>query len=67
MGVFAAGAGQYNLDTAAANQINANTWMGLNEYLWESEQIRQQKYYQEVAARKKVRARGLLRDPGPRT
>ncbi len=34
MGAFAAGAGVYNLDTAQANSINANTLMGINQYMY---------------------------------
>ena len=34
MGAFAAGAGTYNIDTAQANSINANTLMGVNQYLY---------------------------------
>lgn len=36
MGVFAAGAGTYNLNTAQARSINANTAMQWNQYLYES-------------------------------
>jgi hypothetical protein len=34
MGVYAAGAGQYNLETAQARSINANTAMQWNSYMW---------------------------------
>jgi hypothetical protein len=34
MGAFAAGAGQYNYSTAAANAINANTAMQWDNYVW---------------------------------
>ncbi|MGE3821974.1 MAG: hypothetical protein AB7I30_21380, partial [Isosphaeraceae bacterium] len=37
MGVFAAGAGVYNLNTAQANSINADTVMRWNQYLYESQ------------------------------
>ncbi len=36
MGVFAAGAGTYNLNTAQARSINANTAMQWNQYIYES-------------------------------
>ena len=49
MGVFAAGAGQYNQQTAVANSINTDNRMRLNEYLWQSEQVRKQQYYEKVA------------------
>lgn len=34
MGAFAAGAGQYNYNTAVARSINANTAMQWNNYIW---------------------------------
>jgi hypothetical protein len=34
LGAFAAGEGTYNIDTAQANAINANTLMGINQYLY---------------------------------
>src|SRR5690606_2144008 len=49
MGVFAAGAGQYNEQTAIANSINADTRMRLNEYIWRSEQINRKMYYDRLA------------------
>lgn len=49
MGMFAAGAGQYNLDTSQARSINADTTMRFNEYLWESQQIKNQMYYKKLA------------------
>jgi hypothetical protein len=36
MGVFAAGAGSYNVQTAQARSINANTAMQWNQYIYES-------------------------------
>lgn len=48
MGAFAAGAGTYNLDTAQANSINANTLMGINQYMYlssmEAGQIERMRY-----------------------
>jgi len=35
-GVFLMGAGYYNLNTAMANSINTDTWMRLNEYIYQS-------------------------------
>jgi len=49
MGVFAAGAGQYNLDTAQANSINANTALNWNEYWYQAQQNQNRK----MAERKK--------------
>ena len=37
MGVYAAGAGVYNQQTAQARSINANTAMRYNQYMYESE------------------------------
>lgn len=53
-GVFAAGAGQYNVDTAQANSINTQTAMQANEYLYESFQIARQNYYKKAAAKKQL-------------
>ena len=36
VGIAAYGMGLYNLNTAQANQINAQTFMMLNEYIWTS-------------------------------
>ena len=36
MGVFAAGAGQYNRQTAVANAVNVNTAMQFNQYVYQS-------------------------------
>lgn len=52
MGAFAAGAGAYNLDTAQARAINVDTTMRLNEYIWQSQQIRNRRYYERLAARR---------------
>jgi hypothetical protein len=45
MGVFAAGAGQYNQQTAIANSINADTAMRVNQYMWLSQQEANQRQY----------------------
>lgn len=52
MGVFAAGAGQYNVNTAQARSINTQTAMNMNEYMYQSFQIAQQQYYAKTAAKK---------------
>ncbi len=54
MGVFAAGVGQYNVDTAQARSINADTTMRFNEYMWESQQIRNKQYYEQLARRRQT-------------
>jgi hypothetical protein len=53
MGNFAAGAGQYNVETAQARSINAQTAMGVNEYMWESQQRNDQAYYARLSKRRK--------------
>jgi hypothetical protein len=53
MGQFAAGAGQYNVETAQARSINAQTAMGVNEYMWESQQVANKNYYRDLANKKK--------------
>lgn len=46
MGVFAAGAGMYNLDTAQATSINTDTWMRWNQYIFQSQQEATKRYYE---------------------
>ncbi|RUL86298.1 hypothetical protein [Tautonia sociabilis] len=53
MGVFAAGVGQFNEQTAIARSIETDTRMRLNEYLWQSEQIRRQQQAEQAAARRR--------------
>ena len=53
LGVLAQGVGIYNQETAQARAINTDTTMRFNEYLWESQQIRNQMYYKQLAARRK--------------
>lgn len=53
MGVFAAGAGMYNEQTAQARSMNANTAMRMNEYLYQSQMVSTRKYHQELAERRK--------------
>lgn len=49
MGMFAAGAGAYNEQTAQARSINAQTAMQANEYLYQSQQRRNRTYYSRLA------------------
>lgn len=49
MGVFAAGAGVYNQQTAVANAINANTVMNLNEYIYQGQLEQNRRYYENRA------------------
>lgn len=44
-GVFNAGTGVYNLDTAQARAINANTWMQMNQYWYDSTVNAAHQYY----------------------
>ena len=62
MGVFATGAGYYNEATAEARSINANTAMNWNEYMYQSQQAVNKKYYAKMAARQKelVAAQGSI-------
>jgi len=57
MGVFAAGAGAYNVQSAEANSINADTVMRFNEYLWESQQVSNRREYTRMKQRQ-----GLVND-----
>jgi hypothetical protein len=50
MGVYAMGAGQYNLDTAQAASINSDTAMRWNQYIYNS-RIESQKMYHSKMAR----------------
>lgn len=51
-GLLAQGLGLFNLNTAQANSVNADTVMRMNEYMWQSTQIAQRNYFERVAARK---------------
>jgi hypothetical protein len=53
MGVLAAGEGYYNLDTAQARAINANTAANWNEYMYQSQQVTNRKYYTHLAEQTK--------------
>jgi hypothetical protein len=50
-GALAAGAGQYNAQTAAANSVNADTAMRLNQYLYLSQQESNRRQYERQALR----------------
>ena len=51
MGAYAEGAGVYNYDTAAADSINTNTAVRLNQYIWNSELEARRRYNAHQAAR----------------
>jgi hypothetical protein len=51
MGAFAAGAGQYNYQTAAANSINADTVMRWNSYMWASQNSLNREHYARMVAK----------------
>ncbi len=52
MGVLAAGAGSFNEQTAEARSMNVNTAMQANEYMYQSQQRRNQTYYANQAAKR---------------
>jgi hypothetical protein len=52
MGNFAAGAGAYNLQTAQARSINAQTAMSMNEYMYDCQTNRNINYYKTLASRR---------------
>jgi hypothetical protein len=54
MGAFAAGAGVYNYDTSVAASIDANTIMGINQYLYLSQEESNRREY-ELMARRQAR------------
>ncbi len=49
MGVLAAAAGQYNVQTAQANAINANTAMQFNQYMYQASQESSRTYHAKLA------------------
>jgi hypothetical protein len=49
MGLLAAGAGQYNVQTAQANAINANTAMQFNQYMYEASKESNRNYHAKLA------------------
>ena len=53
MGVFAAGAGAYNEQTAEARSINAQTSMQMSSYIRANQQQRDREYYQNQAIQSK--------------
>ena len=54
MGVYAAGAGAYNMETAQARSINAATAMQFNQYVYQSK-VESEKVYHDKLARDKDR------------
>jgi hypothetical protein len=52
MGFYLQGAGEYNYLTAEANAINTQTWMTLNEYLYQSQQVANARYAKRMAERR---------------
>jgi hypothetical protein len=54
MGVFAAGAGAYNEQTAEARSMNAQTAMQANEYMYQSQQRRNATYQKKLAQEKQL-------------
>src|SRR5262245_23442772 len=62
-GIFLNGAGLYNYYTAGANAINTDTWMRLNEYLYQSNRQaweRAKKRREEELQRKKDHHKKIL-------
>lgn len=55
MGVYAAGMGQYNMDTAQARAMNTNTAMQFNQYVYQS-RIEAARIYHGEQARDKARS-----------
>ena len=53
LGNLAAGAGQYNEQTAEARSINADTAMKWNEYIYESQMVTNKKYWEKMDREKK--------------
>ena len=52
-GVYAAGAGAYNEQTAVARSINANTAMQINQYMYEVNKTNAKYYYMRSANKQK--------------
>ncbi len=73
MGVFAAGAGVYNQQTAVANSINADTAMRWNQYMYESqmnanrnERLRNERRVAEAGKTLDANQKRLRDNPDPR-
>ncbi|QDV32334.1 hypothetical protein [Tautonia plasticadhaerens] len=58
MGNFAAGAGQYNEQSAEARSINANTAMQFNDYVYQCNERNHQEYYDQMAQQQQLDAKG---------
>jgi hypothetical protein len=53
MGMFGMGRGIYNLDSAQARSINANTVTRFNQYVFQSQMNTNRRYHQRLAAQRK--------------
>src|SRR5215831_7233724 len=64
LGALAVGSGEFNLLTAKADSINADTVMRWNQYWYLSQQEANRKYYQRMADRQqgRVQARQQITD-----
>lgn len=64
MGMFAAGMGTYNVNNAVATSINNETFQRYNEYLWQSQQLANQRYRQSLEERRveNIANRKAIRD-----
>jgi hypothetical protein len=51
LGAYAEGAGVYNYDSALAGSINTDSYIKLNQYLWEGELEARRRYNEHKAAR----------------
>jgi hypothetical protein len=58
--MLAAGAGRYNVDTAQARSINANTWMQLNQYMYESS-VEASRVYLANKAKREAQEKGDIK------
>ena len=64
LGVFARGVGEYNLQTARANAINADTAARWNEYVYRCQQETNRRYYARMARQKQDLDRAARRSSG---
>ncbi len=58
MGMLTAAAGQYNVETAQANAVNANTAMQFNQYMYEASVESSRAYHAKLAQDKSRSAKG---------
>ena len=54
LGVYAAGVGSYNQQTAVANSINTDTVTRWNEYMWESQVLANRRERERISQRAKL-------------